>query len=143
MFISDSPEEISWITTNKKKYTLNVTNNDTRIDIEKLLEEAYKVVENNQEECKKIAQLGYGTTGSSQGFLLGWILRSFKENKEWNINFTEETISDSEYKEHVAKLCRKGAEYMTEYAEKIETNDVSSPIKNMPIVGGNNGFDFS
>lgn len=133
MFISKDEKEIKWYWHDGKMHTVKVDLEDEPLDLKELHASAVKVMEEKEEMCKNIMFLGIALTGSSEGgwgFLMGWLIRSIKKDKSWQINHVEEDVPDDEVAEHLASLMEEGAKMLRE--KKGE----GKPKVSNPTVGG-------
>jgi hypothetical protein len=133
MFISKDEKEIKWYWHDGKMHNIKINSSEDTLDLKELHQSAYKVIEDQEEMCKNIMFLGIALTGSSEGgfgFLMGWLIRSIKKDKQWQINHTEEEIPDEEVAEHLASLMEEGAKMLRE--KKGE----GKPKVSNPTVGG-------
>jgi hypothetical protein len=137
MIPSKDDKEFKWIWVDGKMHTLSLDHEDEKIDIKELHKVANDIVTDKEELCKSIYFLGVCLTGTSEsawGFLMGYLVRSIKKDKPWNIVHQEEETSKEERNNHIADAFENVAKMIRE--GKID-EQVSTPN-----VGGDNGTDL-
>jgi hypothetical protein len=135
MFISKDDKEIKWFWYDQKMHTVKMTLDGEALDLKELFESASKLVEDKEEMCKNIMYLGVALSGSSDGgygFLMGWLLRSMKKDKNWLINHSQEDVPEDEAAEHLASVLEEGARMIREkkgngVMPKISTPSIGGP----------------
>lgn len=134
MFISKNEKEIKWYWFDQKMHTIRIIFEDESIDIKELYASAAKIVEDKDEMCKNISYLGVALTGSPDaawGFLLGWLIRSIKNDSKWTIEHTEEELPEDEVIEHLATLMEESARLIREQKgqelPKLSTPSIGGP----------------
>lgn len=140
MFLSEDPKKIE-LPLGDKKYSVTITDKDEELDLDNLYEKILEVMKARKEECDNIQGFGSLFSGNGHSFLMGWLVRAIKKDSDWKINFKEETMSKVEYNEYMAKLCKKGAEYMAELGEKFEAGESDISLKTVPV-GGKDGTNL-
>jgi hypothetical protein len=136
MFLSKNPKEFKWYWFDKKMHTVTITSNGELMDIEELYKTATKLTEDKEDLCKTIGYLGLALTSSSEagwGFLLGWLIRSIKKDQDWQIQHTEEDVSDEELRTQFADI-------LDEMVKKLREGD--NILHTTPALGGSDGTDF-
>ena len=137
MFISKDSKEFKWYWLDGKMHTVSITLDDEKVDIEELNKTALALTKDKEDLCKSIYYLGLSMTGNSDtawGFLLGWLVRSIKKDKQWVVNHLEEEVPVEEAKEHIADAFEK-------CAKMIRSGEMDGTVST-PNIGGNDGTDL-
>ena len=134
--MSEELNEIKWFSPyDKKMHAVRIDNgSEDGLDFNLVIDTMDSVVKSQEDECRKIYQLGLALTGNpsgARGFLDGWLCRSLKPTFEekhgkWTIQHETEKLSNAEIKNHIVEMLR-------ETADKLE-NDEDFDAKNAPIV---------
>lgn len=140
MFISKDTKEFKWYWLDKKMHTVSIELDGEKIDIEELYKTATELLKEKEDACKNIYFLGLAMTGSMEsawGFLLGWLVRSIKKDKNWQVQHIEEDIPVEEVNAHIAETFRK-------YADMIEKGELNTKEvgTSTPNIGGSDGTEF-
>lgn len=140
MFLPEDTK-IKWYS-GTNAHEVSVSHNDTDINLTDLYKETLKLVKEKDELCKKIYYLGFALTGTDYGavgFLMGWLLRSIKKDKNWEINHTEETVTKEEVMGYMAEQYIQIGKAIKEHI-----NDPDAPAVNpvSPTLGTLNGTEL-
>lgn len=138
MFFSKDTKAFKWYWLDKKMHTVTIEVDGELMDIEDLYKTATTLVKDKEDMCKTINYLGLGMTGSPEaawGFLLGWLIRSIKKDKGWQIQHTDEEVPQDEVNNHVADA-------LENYAKMVRSGELDKNTTSTPFVGGSDGTDL-
>jgi hypothetical protein len=131
--------ELTWFWPyDKKMHHVKIVHENGSVDFDQLRKAVSKLIEDQEDMCKSIYELGIGLTGSfttAHSFMFGWLVRSLKDGLEkqdgkWTIQHEEESKSDGEIQTHLVTTLR-------ELADEIEKND-SFSAKDAPVIKDGN-----
>jgi hypothetical protein len=138
MFISKDDKEIKWLWYDGKMHTVKIVSDADILNIKELHDSVAKITADKEDMCKKIWWLGIALTGSTDGgwgFLMGWLLRSIKKDKVWNITHDEEEVPEDEASEHLASLYEEVAKMIRDRKGQGQgMPKISSPTTGSPDV---------
>ena len=135
--ITEDGKTLEYLWYDGKIYKIKITDGVNDLNLNELRETYKKLLEEKEDQCKSILKLGGGLTvdrAAAHGFLLGWLVKSIKDNFEklndckLNIQVEEEKPSEDEIRSYVA-------ESLKNLAEEILTND-DKKISKSPVVRG-------
>lgn len=139
MILSKSDTEIKWYWADGKMHTISIGTDEDNLSLKELYEKCHKIAEDKEDLCRRIRFLGISLTGSVDGgwgFLIGWLARSIKGDKQWLINHISEDAPDEEIREHLASIMEEGARLIR------EGKDGKKPKAMSPILGGSDGTEM-
>ena len=137
MFGGTDPKKREFLWIDGKKHTIQIKENDDRVDLIQLTKTYHKMATEKEEQCKPIFYLGVSLTGdplAAKYFLYGWLVKSIRDtvekngNSKWVIDHVVDEISEEEARNHVA-------DQLEELATELRTNSEYNVIKT-PILRG-------
>jgi len=102
--------KVQFLWVDGKKHTVSLNDGKNDIDINEIKKCVKKITDEKEEQCKSIYYFALGLTGGvelSRGIVLGWLLKSIKDNIELKnktkitVTHSEEEVSDEEARQHV------------------------------------------
>ena len=137
MFGGTNTKKLDFLWLDGKKHVVQIMEGDEPIDVQMLKDQYHKMIEDKEELCKTIYNLGLGLTGNpnaARGFVYGWLVKSIRDSVEksgrprWKIEHDITEISEEEAREHVALE-------LETLAKKIREDD-EMKVKKAPILRG-------
>ncbi|MCK9429001.1 MAG: hypothetical protein M0R17_03185 [Candidatus Omnitrophica bacterium] len=142
MFKSKDTKEIKWYWIDGKLHKVSINHNGEQIDLKDLFDTSTKLFEEKKELCDEIYNLGLALTAdprTSDGFVLGWLVRSIKKDKDWKIVHVVEEPIESERNEHIAESLEIYGNSFIEAAKKMRDGTFDKDLKTSPHIGDIDG----
>lgn len=145
MFENDDPTKVKILWYDGKMHTVYLNDGRDNVALSEVRKCYKEILENKVDKCKDIFYLGAALTGSTdgaRGFLVGWLVRSIRDDMQARledgsriaIHHEEEELSEDEIKSYVA-------EGLESLAKKVREDADFQPKKAPILSGGADGTE--